>query len=279
VGELTRRGFLQWVGAGTAVLLLPPGCATPTGLFTDDERRTLAALADAVLPPDDQPGGGALGAVGYIERLLGAFDTEVPMVFLGGPYSGRTPFSDDAGAPSATVPPNDFLRPIALDRVAERAWRLRLYGSAGVDGGGPNDAVTGPVVGLRDLVKQAITQARAAAGMSLDLLDADARAALFAGLDQDYRDALITLVSEAAFGAPEYGGNPGLAGWHMVHYEGDIMPLGYSLFDTQAGTYRERPDAPVTTADAGPDPEPLDDDTRAFLAQLVQALGGKEFAP
>ena len=73
------------------------------------------------------------------------------------------------------------------------------------------------------------------------------------------------------------GGNPGGAGWRIVHFEGDQMPLGYSLYDVTAGQYRERSDAPVTTADPGGDPEPMDDTTRAFLRQLIQALGGQEF--
>jgi hypothetical protein len=277
VSDPSRREFLQWIGAGTAVLLLPPGCAS-SGFFSAGERRTLGALANAILPPDDTAGGAALGAVEYIETLLTAFDHDVPMIFLGGPYSGRAPFSDDHGAPSASAPPNSFVTPVALDRVAERAWRLRLYGSSGVAGGGPNDAVLGPVVGLRDLVKQAITQADGAAGTTpVASLDSDALAALFAGLDAELRDALTSLVSQAAFGAPEYGGNPGGAGWRLVHFPGDQMPLGYSLYDVAAGLYRERGDAPVTTADPDGDPEPMDDDTRAFLLQLVTTLGGKEF--
>jgi len=277
VSDPTRREFLQWIGAGTAVLLLPPGCGS-SSFFSDGERRTLGALANAILPPDDTAGGAALGAVEYIEALLTAFDHDVPKVFLGGPYSGRAPFPDDAGGASASAPPSAFATPVALDRVAEHAWRLKLYGSSGVAGGGPNDALFGPVVGLRDTIKQAIAQAEGAAGKTpVESLDAGALAQLFAGLDSDYRDALIRLVSEAAFGAPEYGGNPGGAGWRLVHFPGDQMPLGYSLYDVAAGVYRERSDAPVTTADPGGDPEPMDDDTREFLHQLVLATGGKEF--
>jgi hypothetical protein len=277
VPHVSRREFLQWVGAGTAILILPPGCASG-GYLSASDRATLTALANAVLPPDDQPGGAALGAVAYIEALLVAFDSKVPFVFLGGPYSGRTPFADSDGNPSAQYPSNGFATAVALDRVADRAWRLRLYGSSGVGGGGPNDAIIGPTVGLRDTVKQAIKQANATAGaQSIGSLDPDALAQLFAGLDDDFKDALIQLVSEGAFGAPEYGGNPGSAGWAMTHFEGDQMPYGYSIYDVNAGMYRERPDAPVTTASPTPDPEPLDDDTRSFLSSLVTLLGGKEF--
>ncbi|HXU68665.1 MAG TPA: hypothetical protein VN947_05020 [Polyangia bacterium] len=277
MSDPTRREFFQLLGAGGALLLLPPGCGSSGAFFSDGERRTLAALANAVLPADDTPGGGALGAVDYLEKLLTAFDAKVAPIFLGGPYSGRAPYPDDHGGATTNFPPAGFT-PMALDRVAERAWRLRLYGSKGVDGGGPNDAVLGPVDGLRDTIKNAIRQADAAAApMRVDALDADALATLFAGLDQDYRDVLLDLVPQAAFGAPEYGGNPGGAGWQLCYFEGDQMPLGYSLYDTSAGMYRERPEAPVTTPNPDPDPQPLDDDTRAYLTQLVTLLGGKEF--
>ena len=277
MSDPTRREFLQWLGAGGALLVLPPGCGSSGGFFSDGERRTLAALADAVLPPDDTPGGGGLGAVEYIERLLTAFDLKVPPIFLGGPYSGRAPYPDDHGGASAQFPPPAFA-PIALDRVAERAWRLRLYGSSGVDGGGPNDAVLGPVDGLRDTIKNAIAQAEAAAApMRVEALDADALAALFAGLDQDFRDVLLDLVPQAAFGAPEYGGNPGRAGWQLTYFEGDRCRSATASSTPRPGSIVERPEAPVTTPNPGADPQPLDDDTRAYLTQLVTLLGGKEF--
>jgi len=269
---------LQWVGAGTAVVLLPPGCSSRAGGFlTDGERRALAALADGILPPDDTPGGAALGAVEYVEGLLTAFDRAVPAVFLGGPYSGRQPFAAADGTPSTTFPPNSFVVLQPLDRVAARAWKLRLYGSTGVSGGGPNDAVLGPIVGLRDQIRLGIADAQKMAMKPLAELDAAAMAQLIGQLDADFRDALISLVSEAAFGAPEYGGNPAGAGWKLARFEGDSQPLGYSQFDATTNTYRERADAPISTANPGADPEPLDDTTRAFLTQVVTVLGGKTF--
>jgi hypothetical protein len=85
---------------------------------------------------------------------------------------------------------------------------------------------------------------------------------------------LMDLVAEAAFAPPEYGGNPDGAGWAMVHFEGDSQPLGYSLYDLSTGSYRER--APVS-GPAASDPEPMDDDTRAFVTLVVTFLGGEEF--
>ena len=100
---------------------------------------------------------------------------------------------------------------------------------------------------------------------------------MFAGLDSELRKAFVDLVPQAVWGAPEYGGNPGGAGWKLVHFEGDSQPLGYSLFDEGAGVYRERPDFPMSTKDPAPDPAPLDDGTRAVMAQVVAFTDGKVF--
>lgn len=254
---MKRRAFLKWVGAGSAVLLWPAGCARGGGFLTANERRTLARLADAILPPDDQPGGAALGAVEYVEALLTALDGAAPTVLRGGPYSGRQPFAD------GSAPADGFAVAAPLDRVAARAWQLRLFGSSGTPDGGPNDALLGPTMGLRDQLRQGLA---AADGQRFD------------NVDPDFVTTLYTLVSEAAFGAPEYGGNPGGAGWAMVHYEGDMQPLGFSRFDDAAQAYVEDAARPVTTANPGGDPEPLDDDTRALLDEVIAALGGKKFA-
>ena len=262
MAPINRREFMKWVGAGSAILILPPGCANAGGFLTTTEKKTLAALADQLLPPDDTPGGAALGAVEYIEALLTALDGKTPTILRGGPYSGRQALPDATGNPSSNLPANGFMMLLPLDRVQARAWHLRLYGSNHTDGGGPNDALLGPVVGLRDQIRQGLA---AANGQTLDQLDAD------------FRDLLFGLVNEAAFGAPEYGGNPGGAGWKLVHFEGDQQPLGYSLFDTTTMSYHERPEAPVTTPNPGPDPEPLDDATKKLLDMVIGFLGGKTF--
>jgi hypothetical protein len=30
------------------------------------------------------------------------------------------------------------------------------------------------------------------------------------------------------YGAPEYGGNQGLVGWHNIDFAGDVQPRGYT---------------------------------------------------
>lgn len=263
---LTRRRFLQATGGAGVIAALPAGCdgpPQPSQVLSGEERRVLAALADAVLPPDDAPGGSALGTVEYVEQLLGAFEGGGPLVFAGGPYSGRMPYGDAMGGASNRFPDNDFLRFVPLDRVTEAAWRLRLYGSADEPG-------------LFDRVREILAHALEVTPAPPEELDADQRAALLARLDQDSIDLLVDLVTEACFSAPEYGGNKGGAGWRLCHFEGDVQPLGYSMFDLRTGGYRERADAPVSTPSTS-DPEPMDDDTRELVTLIVEVLGGEEF--
>ena len=286
----TRRELLRWIGASVAASALPVGsigCGSSSsndqpqpqpGFFTDDERSLLSVLADGILPPDDQPGGSSFGAVAYIERLLTLFDhgDDPPFVFASGPYSGRTPFANDDGSVGTTKPPDDFSHALPLDRVTEHGWRLFLFGSDGVPGGAPNDGVLPKVVGLRDQVKDLLRRAAQIAEKPAKDLAPSEIADLIANLTIDDRTLLVDLVAQAAFGAPEYGANPDGKGWAMVHFEGDSQPLGYTQYDATTGTFKERADAPMSTP-ATSDPEPLDDETRAFVVSIVVAIGGKEF--
>jgi gluconate 2-dehydrogenase subunit 3-like protein len=282
-----RRQVLVWsaaVGASSALgcqSSSSSGPAPSTTFFTDPERRALGALCDIVVPSDSLgPGATELGAVQFIEGLLTAFDgTGTPTIFAGGPYSGRTPFADGSGNPSSNYPGNDFATWLPLSRTAEAAWRLRLFGSNGVPGGGPNDAVLGPTVGLRDQVKQLLAAAMGASSAPLETLDPATLATVFQNLESDAQNLLISLVSQATFAPPEYGGNQGLQGWQLANFEGDSQPLGYSWYDQLAGTYHERPDAPVSTPNPTPDPAPLTDDTRTLLLSILGFIGGQEFTP
>jgi hypothetical protein len=272
---ITRRIFLRLVGAGVVVTAMPacgsPEKAPPGSFFTDDEWRAVNALADVVLPPDASPGGAALGAATYIDTLLRAFDFDPPLIHAGGPFSGRQPFQDPTtGGASANFPPNDMKSFLPLSRVADRAWRLRILGSSGVQGGGPNDALLGPIVGLRDIVKngvnKALTLANETNGNKID-------ETIYAQLDQTFQQTFSELVVEAALAIPEYGGNAQLQGWALVHFDGDSAPLGYSIWSATTNSYVER--KPVSTADPGPDLDPMDDDTRAQLTLYTHLLNGR----
>jgi hypothetical protein len=285
---LTRRDLLRY-GGGVAVATLVPvnlvACSSSppvqTGFFTDAERAALGALANAVLPPDDTPGGKDLGAVEYIEKLLTAFDaadaTHPPAIYAGGPFSGRAPYADDQGNPSTNFPQNSFATFLPLDRVKDAGWRLAIFGPSGLPNGQPNANIpeVEAVVGLRDQVKNGLA---AAMKGSVDLgygelatLSQSDLVEYLNKLEASFRDLIIDLVQQACFCPPEYGGNVGLGGWKLAHFEGDQQPLGYSVWSTAQNKYVERPDAPMSTA-GGPDPEPLSADVVGFIDTLISAF-------
>lgn len=277
---VTRRAFLSLAVLGTATGVFPwVGCGDSLPRFlSEEERRALGVLADYVLPPDEAgPGGQGVGAVEFIEQLLTAMEHEPPRIFAGGPFSGRQPYPSPQGLPSESFPENQFKNFLPLTRVQRFAWRLRLYGSAGMPGGGPNDAVLSPVVGLRDLIRQGLAQAMQASSAPLETLDEADLEAVFGGLPQAFTEQLTELVLQATLSNPEYGGNRDLSGWRMVHFEGDILPLGYSAYDPVTGAYRDRPGAPVTAAAPYPDPAPMDAEVLGVLNAAVAVLGGKKF--
>lgn len=273
----SRRDFIAVTGTLAAAVAFP-GCGSrKSSFFSAGERRAIAALADRLIPPDADPGASALGAVEYIERLLTAFDESPAAIYAGGPFSGRQPFGDGLGGVSAERPPNEFARFLDLDRVALWAWKVRLYGSTGVPGGTLNDALIGKQTGLRVTIKKGLAKAAAAATGPLETLDAAALESAWLATAPAFRTAFQQLVIEACFGDPAYGGNKDGAGWKLCHFEGDAQPLGYSVYDATIGGYRERADAPMSTANPGPDPDPLDAETRALLEQVIAFLGGTVF--
>lgn len=290
----SRRELLRFFSAslalagGTATLL--SACAPPLqdggGFFTAREKQLLEWLADAVLPRDARsPGGAALGFVHYVEKLCTALDGPTPFLYAGGPNSGRLPFPPSTpGGSSTNFPGDDFATPAPLDRVSLAAFRLELYGSDGVPGGGPNDEVLGKTQGLRPLLKEGLARLEGQSPLTLDslvtLFAANGGSTLeTATLSPEFRDTIIELVTESAFAAPEYGGNPGLAGWKLIHFDGDSAPLGYSQYDAATDSYLERPEAPLSTANPGGDPDPLDERSHAIVSAIIVALGGKGFSP
>jgi hypothetical protein len=288
----SRRDVLRYFGGAFVATTIPPatifstGCnSTPTtpppqtGFFTDAERAALAALANAVLPPDDKPGGADLGSVAFIENFLTSFDnasaTVAPAIYGSGPFSGRAPYANPDGTPSTNFPPESFSTFLFLDKMKDAGWRIQIFGSSAFPQGAPNDALLGPVIGFRDQVKSgladAINGATANGFGDLATLDAADLAAYFNTVEIDFRNLIIDLVSQACFCPPEYGGNLNLAGWEMCHFEGDQLPLGYSVWSTSQNAYVERADAPMSTA-GGPDPEPLSDDVVSFIDELIGAF-------
>jgi len=230
------------IGASVALAKLPACGTSGDGTFSADQLAMLNGFADVIIPRDDQPGGADLGAVTYIERLIRAFEVTPPAIYAGGPYSGRQPF------PDGTPADHDFATFIELDRVTEAAWRPA-------------------VAEIKDQLVTGLDAALARTTADVHAMTPAQFQAAFDGSDADFKDLVIDLMCQAAFAAPEYGGNPGGSGWAMIHFEGDSLPLGYTP---------ERPDAPLSTANAS-DPEPLSDDVRAILGLIASLLGGQTF--
>src|SRR5262245_23372194 len=280
---LGRREFLKALGIAVGALAIPMtgfrrAWATARGrFFTAPERATLEALCDRIIPPDDgTPGGRALGAATYIEGLLTAFDRagRTPPIYAGGPFSGRTPFPDNRdGTPSRRRPRDAFRHFIPLTRVQEIRWRAELFGSDMVRGADFNDALLGPLPGLRPIYRDGLAHVDAVAQMIagqryaalgtpdqdrvfglLDTGSAGVRFAMIPRRDVTFLDILIVHTLEGCLAAPEYGGNLDLGGWQLVGLEGDDQPLGYSIFSRRDGVYHERPDHPMST----PNPDELD---------------------
>lgn len=275
-----RREVLKLIGLSAAAAMLPgckPKSSAPTyRFFTPAQASAMAALADAIFPPDTAPGGSALGAVVYIDHFLSAFDVSPPELLSGGPYSNRNPYPNPDGTPSKQYPPDGFATFLPLDRVAEAHWRLYLYGSDAV-GGGPNDAVLGKTIGLRDQITSGLAAVMASASPPLEQQTAVQLSETVAGLDPTFQTTLVQLVSQGVLSAPEYQGNLNSGGWQICNYEGDVQPYGFTQYDMTTGKYVERADHPTSTANPGPDPDPLDSDTESLISIAILALGGTNF--
>ena len=270
------------------VLLVPitmEGCSDGEGrprFFTDLERATLDAATALILPTDADAGAREAHAVDYIEALLTAFEYDPPLIFAGGPFSGRKPFPDGAtGEPSDDVPKNALERFVPLPRVKEIAWRVRIYGSANVPGGDFNDTVLGPTKGWRDLYREGLqaldAKARELLGAAFVDLPPEQQDEALVQTDFAFLGPLIEHTLEGCFAVPEYGGNAELANWRWVRFDGDSQPLGFSVFDESTASYKELPDAPVSQANPDEDFSGLQGDVLDLIESIATGTGGKRF--
>lgn len=270
--QMTRRKFIKALGsAGMAFILMPykfHGAHAASEFFDEDQLQILSHVVNSIFPHACR-----LGVLIFIENLLTAFECNPPRIYAGGPFSGRRPYSKN-GRPTNEFPVNEFQNFLPLTRVQEQAWKLYLYGSDGVPGGGPNDDVLGPITGLRDLMSDGLNFL---SYFPIQYLPNFVIRLLVRFTGSAFEDATINLTMQAILSSPEYGGNQSLAGWRMIHFEGDTQPLGYTLYDETIGDYRERPEAPVSRLDATEDPHPLSATTHAVLTALTQVRQGRKF--
>jgi hypothetical protein len=181
--------------------------------FTRDEYAVVDAACERLIPAADgssgerHPGARALGVADYVEGLLGAFASDPPRIFAGGPFSGRF-----GGAASFA----DFM---PLSRVEEIAWRTRIEGSQGI----AEREFNGPVTGWQQEYRDGI----AALGADYCDVHGDEQDARLRAVPA-FRSLLYRHACEGAYGAPEYGGNRDQLGWQAIGYPGDVQPRGYT---------------------------------------------------
>jgi len=262
---ISRRNFLRAGGAAALATALPPlpanlDAAEPSLVanftFTDDERATLRAAANQVIPPfrNDRltfKGAGEEGAVEYIENLLTAFDFDPPHIYPSSGMGQHLPgdptrhdhgFTECEGGHLAV--PDGWL-PLPGDKAA--GWRAAIArfqqgyrnGLALLDGDSRqlfmNSFVKLPVGVLQTVLLERydglnlvlrIGGVYTAGGGEAALapaaafsLPADPRAYFF--------NLLVTHVMEAIYGDPIYGGNKNRIGWKLTSFGGPHHPEGY----------------------------------------------------
>jgi hypothetical protein len=91
-----------------------------------------------------------------------------------------------------------------------------------------------------------------------------------------FLDLLIRHTLEGCLGVPEYGGNKRRRGWRLIGLEGDVQPLGYSIYSTADDAYHERTDHPMSTPnpdELGPGgglaPRPISEDAKRVQETIV----------
>lgn len=263
-----RRSFLGAAGA-LGLLALLPGCGSSSplavlpgrgepGRFLDaHELDTLRAVTARFIPgpPEDaDPGALEARAAEAIDLLLAAFMSPRPPIHAGGP------FSDRAGAAH-----DDFADFVPLDALAELGWRIRIEGSLGIAA----REFAGPVVGLQQIYRDGLAHLDARAGQRFgsDFVDAPVaeQEELLADLTdadgQTFVGAALANTVEFMYGAPEYGGNQGLAGWTYTNWPGDSQPRGFT--DAEVGTA-----GPVTLGLAA-------GDAAALLEKFIGGFAGR----
>ncbi|MGA8847317.1 MAG: gluconate 2-dehydrogenase subunit 3 family protein [Nocardioides sp.] len=211
-------GAVAVLGTGTNAIALPVGPHRARFLAAA-ELATLRGVVDRVVPgrPEDTVDGAVTARVHHaIDSLLGAFDTDPPRIYAGGPFSLRG---------GAKV--NHFADFIELDEYERLAWRLRLHGSRGRARLERN----GPTPGFRRVYRLGLRRLEASVpgfatlpGPARDLaLRSSNDPAVLAMLD-----VAVPHTFEFLFGAPEYGGNHRQSGWKAIGFDGDRQPRGYT---------------------------------------------------
>ena len=251
----SRRGLLAGAALGAVALVATPGLPTvavPVGrdrarFLSEEQLTTLGAVVDRVVPAEDgTPGALEAGAHESIDALLGAFRTDPPRIYAGGP------FSDRAGSRV-----NHFERFLPLDAYEQKAWRGKVRRfqevyTAGLDALAASTPGFATLPGpARDLVLQSSQDPAVTAMMGL----------------------AVSHAFEGTWGAPEYGGNRDTVGWQAIGFEGDRQPRGYTDDEVLNPPLEPLPVLDVTAALAAYGPAMALSTSEASMGLLASADG------
>lgn len=251
----SRRGLLAGAALGAVALVATPGLPTvavPVGrdrarFLSEEQLATLGAVVDRVVPAEDgTPGALEAGAHESIDALLGAFRTDPPRIYAGGP------FSDRAGSRV-----NHFERFLPLDAYEQKAWRGKVRRfqevyTAGLDALAASTPGFATLPGpARDLVLQSSEDPAVTAMMGL----------------------AVSHAFEGTWGAPEYGGNRDTVGWQAIGFEGDRQPRGYTDDEVLNPPLEPLPVLDVTAALAAYGPAMALSTSEASMGLLASADG------
>jgi hypothetical protein len=181
--------------------------------FFDAHQAAVVEAATARLIPGptddllelDHPGARECNVVGFIDAFLGAFTTDPPAIYAGGPFSGRGGTEADS-----------FTEFVPLSPLQDRYWRTTVA-----------DLQDTYTKGVQSLDGAAGGDFTTAIGIQQDLiLTADATG---------FRDVLFDHAICGWLSAPEYGGNADQQGWTQIDFPGDTSPRGFTPREVSTG--------------------------------------------
>lgn len=259
--KINRREFIKYTTGGISAVILSGaflGCGKEEGerhlFFNDRQFKIIESLMSRIIPEGDTPGARTAGSAWYLDKFLGAFNVDPPLIYAGGPYSGRQ------GGEA------NFKNFIPLSRVEELTWRTIIEGSRGI----PEREFNGPVKGLQEIYTEGIifvdNLSYELYGKDILLLGNNEMDSIIEALrdkNPEFFKVLLEHTYEGTYGAPEYGGNRELAGWNAINYPGDVQPIGYNQKEM------EEPDDPEAP------PELTQDILNQFLIEFIKQSGGK----
>ena len=121
-----RRDFLK--AGATAAAVTAAGCGVAPGpwrTLTEAEAKTLAAVCDRIVPPDQDPGAAQAGAVSFIDRQLATRQKDRRLVYRRCLAALDATASRRHGHPFAALPADvqtALLRDVEKGRVEAADW-------------------------------------------------------------------------------------------------------------------------------------------------------------